>query len=446
MSPDKPTQHDAKQHPGRWSRQLLQRATSLVALLSAFYFFDYALFDVSEWRLQQSDYVTELLKKWQDLVNHPNKLVQLALCLMLFVIGVKGFILPTIKSVVQNTPGVIGHFSTTYYSQIQKIQSWFSTGADVIEKGSMWLLLVSLIFYLFNDRESSAITTAWETIERAQGKWGDLGRREALSTLIDYDVSLIGIDLSYASLSGLTFDDEHDNYDVDPDRPFLDLVSLSHSDISFASFPCVFMRQADLQHAVLSGTRFTGADLRDTLFTGSDFGGSPIEAQHYMITDFSFADLRGANLSDLPVSATHPPSPYIKYLSSIQPQGAWLLGADLRGAVVGMKVLGLSEPATPTQLNFALENLKTFALWDQHTVFPTIIRNQLTYWQSQEETLEAKKRRWQHLVALYQASFGEERAKRLLSYVELSSNNLPQLNRQFDSISDFACRRLDDDF
>jgi uncharacterized protein YjbI with pentapeptide repeats len=310
----------------------------------------------------------------------------------------------------------------------------------------MWLLLISLIFYLFNDRESSAITTAWETIDRAQGKWGDLGRREALSTLIDYDVSLIGIDLSYSSLNYLVFDDEHDEYDEDPDRPMLDLVSLSRADISYASFPCVFMRQANLQSAVLSGTRFTGADLRDSNFQGSDFGGQLSTSSKYVLTDFSFADLRGAKLTDADEPNQYPPSPYIRYLSNIQSSGAWLMGADLRGASLGNKVLGLSDHPTAAELTFALENLKTFARWDDSTQFPPIIQSQLIYWSTQEESLEVKKRRWQRLIDWYGDSFGEARTERLISYVELSIEAQSQSTElQPQSISNLTCRRYDRD-
>ncbi|WP_147394988.1 pentapeptide repeat-containing protein [Alginatibacterium sediminis] len=421
---------------------LIKRALSLGLMVYALWFFHYSLLDVSDWQLQQSDYYSQVERNWTRLLSDPSQVLKFSICIMFVVIGFRGFVFPVLKALYGFVPQWASTLSVHYKSQLTVLKSWFSNGADIIDKGSMWLLLISLTVYLFNDREVNAIDSSWETIYRAQGKWGDLGRRDALATLIDYDVSIIGVDLSHAVLNQLVFDGEHDDYWIEPDRAMLDLVILSYTDLSFSSFPCVFMRQANLQGAKLSGVRFSAADLRDSQFNNSDFGGKIVSQGQYVLTDFSFADLRGADLSDDGKDATEQTSPYGKYQDDIQAQGAWFIGADLRGTKLGQKALGIGPQADARQLDFVLSNLKAFARWDDTTEFPPLVQRELQTWQGALESTTIKEQRWNKLVDIYQNSFGEDRAQRLRSYRLLSvESNAAKLLNPKQSFSDLSCQK-----
>ncbi|MEH6452872.1 MAG: pentapeptide repeat-containing protein, partial [Psychromonas sp.] len=227
-----------------------------------------------------------------------------------------------------------------------------------------------------------------------------------------------------------------------PDRAMLDLVNFESTDLSFSSFTCVFMRQANLNGAKLYGVRFTGADLRDTHFLGSDFGGLINDIHRKPFTDFSFSDLRKADLSDPIPTDNISVDPYGQYLNETSKVGAWFIGADLRGAKLGRKVLGIQDSNDIHAFEFALENLKLYAQWDENTVFPPEIATALHQWKSTLRSDAEQLQRWQYLYTIYLDTFGEERSARLQSYLTLLNNtdNVSN-NGQTSSISDQVCRK-----
>jgi uncharacterized protein YjbI with pentapeptide repeats len=417
---------------------LLIRILSFSALAFSVYFFHYAFFDISDWELQDADYITRVIENTALQLQSPTQIIKIIVNFSALLFGIFGFIIPVLRALRGLVPHWYTSLATHYADPLKKSMKFFLEGADIIRKGSMWVLLYSLVIYMVYDRENQLIDAAWQTIDRTQNSWGDLGRREALNTLIDYDVNIIGVDLRRAQLSDLNFDSEHDDSWKQPDRAILDLVNFENTDLSFSSFPCVFMRQANLNGAKLYGVRFTGADLRDSQFLGSDFGGLLNDIHLKPFTDFSFADLRKADLSDLDSQENISADPYGQYLSSTSKVGAWFIGTDLRGAKLGRRVLGIQDTNDIQAFRFALENLKLYAQWDDHTVFPAEIATALNQWQS---SVINDAQRWQRLYAIYLATFGEERAARLQSYLTLH-NKAKNVNKgESTSISDQVCRK-----
>lgn len=422
---------------------LLIRVLSLIALGYSIYFFHYSFFDISDWELQYADYFTRVMENASLQIQSSTQIIKIIINVVALLFGIFGFIIPLLQALWRFVPHWYTTLTVHYATPLKKSFKFFLEGADIIRKASMWVLLYSLVIYMVYDRENQAIDSAWQTISRAQNSWGDQGRREALNTLIDYDVNIIGVDLRRAQLSHLNFDSEHDDSWKQPDRAILDLVNLENTDLSFSSFACVFMRQANLNGAKLYGVRFTGADLRDTHFLGSDFGGVITDIHLKPFTDFSFADLRKADLSDHISPDSISVDPYGQYLSETSTVGAWFIGADLRGAKLGRKVLGIEDTNDIQAFEFALENLKLYARWDEKTVFPVEIATALNQWQSTVISDVEQLQRWQYLYAIYLETFGEERSARLQSYLTLLnnaesvSNNLGQAN----SISDRVCRK-----
>jgi uncharacterized protein YjbI with pentapeptide repeats len=420
---------------------ILIRVLSFSALVFSVYFFHYAFFDINDWELQDADYVTRVIENAALQLQSPTQIVKLSFNVVALLFGIFGFIIPVIRALRGLVPHWYKSLTTHYANPLKKSIKFFLEGADIIRKGSMWVLLYSLVIYMVYDRENQLIDAAWHTIDRAQNSWGDLGRREALNTLIDYDVNIIGVDLRRAQLSYLNFDSEHDDTWKQPDRAMLDLVDFENTDLSFSSFPCVFMRQANLNGAKLYGVRFTGADLRDTQFLRSDFGGKINDIHLKPFTDFSFSDLREADLSDAEQQDHISADPYGQYLSSTSKAGAWFIGTDLRGAKLGRKVLGIQNENDTQAFEFALENLKLYAQWDNHTVFPAEIASALNQWQSSGINDAQQSQRWQRLYAIYMATFGEERSARLQSYLTLH-NKAQNINKgESTSISDQVCRK-----
>ncbi len=421
---------------------LLMRALGLGCLILSVDFFYYAFFDISDWNLENSNYFSIALDNIASYLQSPTQSVTVAVYFLAFIIGIIAFLIPLIRLSLGRVPHWYKTLNTHYSAPLKKYFQYFLEGGDMIRSASMWMLLYSLIIYMVYDREDQAIDSAWQTIDRAQNSWGDLGRREALNTLIDYDMNIVGVTLNRAELQHINLDDNHDDSWKQPDRATLDLVALEQSDLSFSSFPCVYMRHANLRAAKLYGVRFSGADLRDTDFQGSDFGGSITDETLRPFTDFSFADLRRANLSDPSPQQTTQPDPYGRYLNNMSSTGAWFIGADLRGANIGRKALGIGDEINQEALSFALDNLKAHAQWDQHTTFPPEVSSVLTQWSPHSESTLEKKARWQRLIESYRASFGEKRAARLQSYLHLL--NQEQTNRSGNdsvSITDHVCRK-----
>jgi hypothetical protein len=199
------------------------------------------------------------------------------------------------------------------------------------------------------------------------------------------------------------------------------------------------MRHANLKAAKLYGVRLSGADLRDNDFRGSDFGGVITDSTRKPFTDFSFADLRGADLSDLNLQQHNNPDPYGQYLHNISTAGAWFIGADLRGAKLGRKALGITDKNDHQALNFALDNLKLYGQWDEKTEFPAEITQALTQWNHDSENAQQQNSRWQRLFAVYTLNFGDERSARLQSYLHLFKK--AQHNEDSTNISDLVCRK-----
>jgi hypothetical protein len=114
---------------------------------------------------------------------------------------------------------------------------------------------------------------AWTVVNSAQGKGGSGGRIDALQDLNRNGISLAGVRLDGAWLTG---------------------IDLHGAALSSASFRGAILRGANLENANLEHTDFGGADL-----TGANLKGAILRHASFGGARLGLADLRGANLADL---------------------------------------------------------------------------------------------------------------------------------------------------
>jgi uncharacterized protein YjbI with pentapeptide repeats len=171
---------------------------------------------------------------------------------------------------------------------------------EVLEYAGKLSVLIAVIFYFLEapDRQMQKHYQAWQVINTAQGKSGSGGRIDALQELNKDGVSLVGVDVSHASLGGIQLDSA-------------DLLRASFiaTDLRDASFRKAKLWLADFTSANLEGADLSGANLRDVTFGLSDLDGQTGQAIYQAGADLRNAKLVGCNL-----------------------ENATLAGADLRNA------------------------------------------------------------------------------------------------------------------
>jgi hypothetical protein len=161
---------------------------------------------------------------------------------------------------------------------------------EVLEYVGSFSILVGVIFYFASagDRLKMKDSQAWQVINTAQGKGGSGGRIDALQELNEDGVSLVGVDISDASLEGLRLvgADLHNGYF---DRTDLMHSSLQRCDLRWGTFHVANLRNADLRSANLADARFIDADL-----AGADLRGADVED-----VVFDRANLNGVDFGDV---------------------------------------------------------------------------------------------------------------------------------------------------
>jgi uncharacterized protein YjbI with pentapeptide repeats len=162
----------------------------------------------------------------------------------------------------------------------------------------------------------------------ALGRLGSCGQKEAKDCSLKDDIRL---DLKDAELSHayLLSTDLH-NADLDHAR-------LTHADLPWVNLTHADLRHADLDHAFLWGAKLSGADLRHADLDHAKLWGADLSGANLRdVTDWSGADLSGANLSgaDLSGAFLHNADLSSTNLSSTNLSGAVLNNADLSGAVL----------------------------------------------------------------------------------------------------------------
>jgi uncharacterized protein YjbI with pentapeptide repeats len=126
---------------------------------------------------------------------------------------------------------------------------------------------------------------AWQAIESARGKPGDLGRLEALQYLNKRGISLARIDLSLASLPELRIE-----------KANLQGAILIEADLPNAVLSGANLMEADLTYAKLPRANLVGADLRRATLTGADLRMANLTEAKLSEATLVGADLTGANL------------------------------------------------------------------------------------------------------------------------------------------------------
>jgi hypothetical protein len=161
---------------------------------------------------------------------------------------------------------------------------------EVLEYAGSFSILIAVIAYFAEsgERTQARHYQAWQVINSAHGSKGNGGRIDALESLNDDRVSLVGVDVPDASLEGLRLERAELRraifYGAD-----LKGSRLAGSNFEDAELTSANLRAADLRGAVLSGAIFRGSDLTGAVLAEADVGQAILED----------ADLSGADLSGL---------------------------------------------------------------------------------------------------------------------------------------------------
>jgi len=141
-------------------------------------------------------------------------------------------------------------------------------------------VLIAVIFYFSEsgDRLKQKHYQAWQVINSAQGKGGNGGRIDALETLNEDGVPLVGVDLSSAFLVG---------------------VRLPKANLNRADF-----EGADARKAQMDGASIEDATLQNSNFRDANLEGSSLQRSQLDNADFSGADLQEADISGISLRDT----------------------------------------------------------------------------------------------------------------------------------------------
>lgn len=160
----------------------------------------------------------------------------------------------------------------------------------VLEYLGSFSVLIGVILYFSEsgDRIKQRHYQAWQVINTAQGKGGSGGRIDALQELNEDGISLIGVDVSSASLPGVALER------AKLMRADFSSVDLRGSDFKSADFSYANLRSANLRGSNLENTVFTDAEMNDVDLWESDLTGAHLDG-----VDLSGADMRYANLKNV---------------------------------------------------------------------------------------------------------------------------------------------------
>lgn len=252
----------------------------------------------------------------------------------------------------------------------------FHRGATFLERLSQWAILVTLIFYLTNDRTSVLIQQSWEKIDNFRGKFGDFGRKDAIGTLVYYGVDIIGIDFSNANLANSDFS-QRERFFLPNNRANFSLANFSNANLRYSNLGCSINRHSIFENAKLQEANFRFSDLRNANFSNAEYG----SIWSYNFTNFSFVYLRGGFFDNVITDRSNSFDFYSSYAGQKLTSGAILYRADIRGATIGRDIIGIDsglymdersnliDQANGMSNAFLVANL-IGANWDETTSFP----------------------------------------------------------------------------
>ena len=269
----------------------------------------------------------------------------------------------------------------------EKLKRFYSGGATLIDQATKWLLLATLLFWLLHEREQRAVTQAWSLLAQAEGRAANLGRTDAMEYIARNDGMLGGVDVSRVDLRGLDIGMKIES------GVTTDLIRSNGVNIIRADFSDANLERANLLGARASGATFDGAILSGADFTFAHLAGASFKGAWFgqvvvhQYTNFTGADLRGADLSDSPETAKYVAdnrrvNPFSGDLFPVG--GAIFLDADLRGAQIGSRAVGIylfRESIGPTDRafnsTFPLLTILAAKDWDSETEFPPFVEEYL---------------------------------------------------------------------
>jgi len=161
---------------------------------------------------------------------------------------------------------------------------------EVLDYAGTFSILIAVIFYFAEtgERTQSRHNQAWQVINTAQGKGGSGGRIEALQSLNEDRVPLVGVDVSDAFLQGVKLEGAN-LLRADLRRADLRGARLTEANLELANLDFTNLRDADLRKADLRDVNFQDADLSGANLAGADLAGAVLDR----------ADLRNVDLNGI---------------------------------------------------------------------------------------------------------------------------------------------------
>ena len=380
------------------------------------------VFNIPSWRLDDSTYMAEVA---ENLSFWPNWII-----LAIFLYGFSFSIWPLLTLFILDITQFAKFLWSTFGTRLRRA---FHLGADTIEKITQWSVLIAVVVYITYDRDREIIESAFQTLVRFEDQVGDFGRKDAIENLVARNEGIVGADLKHATLAEL--DLTRSAFFYRKIRPNLSLSDFTNANLRAAHAPCSLFRGAKFNGASLRDAVFVAANLERAEIRNAEFGGS----HFFEFTDFSFANLRGADLrhdASGPLSSLDSIEAYDTGRQTIASGGAFLIGADLRGAKLGPEVLGvhlldrvelvaretsgLVDASDSEKLffqDFPVLTVLSASRWDATTVFPDVVAQrlrQLGLRDGRADTTEEKAnldraREW--IEEAYRMVYGEQRTQ-----------------------------------
>jgi hypothetical protein len=189
--------------------------------------------------------------------------------------------------------GELKHDWLVPFRAFEWIWEWVAYGLsrwsflEVVQELSTLSVLVGVVLYFSESkyRIMQRHYQAWQVINTAQGKGGSGGRMDALQELNADKVSLVGVDVSSASLQGIRL--EHANLL----RANMSAADLRSSDFTAANLTFADLHDANFRNAILENVSLFNADLKDADLTGANLRGADLAQADLSGTDLRLADL-----------------------------------------------------------------------------------------------------------------------------------------------------------
>ena len=160
---------------------------------------------------------------------------------------------------------------------------------ELLEYCGSFSILFAVVLYFVEapQRQKMKHYEAWQVINSAQGKGGNGGRFDALEDLNHDHISFVGIDLSDASLEGITL------LRAELRRAEMVDADFMNSNLSQANLDWGDLAGANFRNADLTGISLYNASLKDVDLTGGTLRNANIDDVKFDGADLTNVDLAG---------------------------------------------------------------------------------------------------------------------------------------------------------